>query len=237
MLFEVLFTGLHEHGKNENYYYINQHTSSVTLMSNQKDIHVLFDTGSFYHRQKVVDGLKKHGLTPADITHVLMTHSHMDHTANCTMFENAETHINRSMLNHQDGICKIYPDLHGKPLPLNIEIFPSRGHTDDHVSYFINFDGKRYCIAGDAIREDHFLKSPPSYFNFEKRFQFLESARHIFESCDVIIPGHYKIIEGDYKDKLYQKLLMHQRHMFNKLKPLDKLKYITRKFRTKKSSK
>ena len=237
MLFDVLFTGLHDHDKNEQYYYITPHTSSVSLLTNQKDVHILFDTGSFFHRQKVVDGLKKHGLRPSDITHVLMTHSHMDHTANCTMFENAETHINRSMLDHKDGICKIYPDLHKKPLPLDVEVFPTRGHTDDHVSYFINFEGKRYCIAGDAIREDHFLNSPPAYFNFEQRFQFLESARHIFESCDVIIPGHYQIIEGEYKDKLYRKLLTHQRHMFNKLKPLDKLKYVTRKFRRKKSSK
>ena len=237
MIFDVLFTGLHEHGKNGDYYYIKHHTSSVTLYSNQKDTHILIDTGSFFHRQKVIDGLAKHNLKPSDITHVLMTHSHMDHTANCTMFENAETHINRSMLDHKDGICKIYPDLHDKQLPLDVEVFPSRGHTDDHVSYFVNFQGKRYCIAGDAIREDHFLKAPPEYFGFHQKFQFLESARHIFESCDVIIPGHYDIIEGDYKEKLYKKLLVHEKHMFNKLSVKDKIKYVTRKFRTKKSSK
>ena len=55
MIFDVLFTGLHDHGRNGDYYYIKQHTSSVTLYSNQKDTHILIDTGSFFHRQKVVE--------------------------------------------------------------------------------------------------------------------------------------------------------------------------------------
>ncbi|MBT6143166.1 MBL fold metallo-hydrolase [bacterium] len=237
MLLKVLLEGLHENGRTQDYYYIDPHTSSVTLISDGKGTNVLVDTGSFMYRPHLIEALAKEGLKPEEITHVLMTHGHMDHTSNCTAFVNTETHINRSMLHYHHGRCKIYPDMHAKPLPLGIEVFPSRGHTQDHVSYFINYQGKRYCMAGDAIREDYFLHAPPAYFEFEQRYQLLESARHIFESCDIIIPGHHKVIEGEFKQKLYNRLLELEKHMFNKLTIRDKLKMVTRKFKKRKLKK
>jgi len=91
--------------------------------------------------------------------------------------------------------------------PCGIEAVPTPGHTPDHVVYFFEVDGVRYCCAGDAVREDNIKAGAPEYYDDERRRQFLESARMIFENCDVIIPGHFKVIDGNLKDELYKRLL------------------------------
>ena len=200
MLFKIVFLGEHTNHDLGNKYAIAPLTSSVALLSDGVT-NVLFDTGSLAWQEKLISGLAEIGLTPDDITHVLLTHFHLDHTANCILFKNAEIHANRSLIKHKSGRAEIYVDLKQKPLPLGITVEPTPGHTDDHVSYFFNFDGIKYCMAGDAVREDLIESGGPHYMHGARKEQFLNSMRLIFNSCDVIIPGHFAIIEKENKKK------------------------------------
>ena len=49
----------------------------------------LIDAGSFGMRQLLIDGLRARGLAPQDVTDLLLTHSHHDHSVNWTMFTGA----------------------------------------------------------------------------------------------------------------------------------------------------
>jgi N-acyl homoserine lactone hydrolase len=49
----------------------------------------LVDTGSFGMRTMLLERLKKRGLKPSDVTDVLLTHSHHDHSVNWTLFRHA----------------------------------------------------------------------------------------------------------------------------------------------------
>ena len=49
----------------------------------------LIDVGSFGQRSLVIAQLARHGLTPKDVTDVLLTHSHYDHAINWTLFSHA----------------------------------------------------------------------------------------------------------------------------------------------------
>ena len=53
----------------------------------------LIDVGSFAQRKLVVDRLAVLGLAPADVTHVILTHSHWDHSVNWVMFPRARVTI------------------------------------------------------------------------------------------------------------------------------------------------
>lgn len=202
MEFHVLFTGQHTNHDHGGYYGIHPLTSSVSLLRHEDTV-VLFDTGSANYKNKLLESLEEHGLTPNDITHVMLTHFHLDHTANCNLFMNAEIHANRSYINHRTGEGFVYRDFDEKPLPLNVHCVATPGHTEDHVSYFFEYNDKVICIGGDAVREDTVREGgAPHYYNEERAKQFKESLKLIFDRADIIVPGHFDVIEGELKNEL-----------------------------------
>lgn len=205
MFFKVLLVGEHtNHDLGDGNYMIYPHTSSVSYLADG-EYKILFDTGSFAYSQKLLDELKAIDVAPEDITHVCITHFHTDHTSNANMFPNAEVHLSYSMVDHKTGKAYIEPEKE-KVLPLGIKCVPTPGHSPEHVAYFFEVDGVRYCVAGDAVREDNILEGGPGYYKDERKTEFLESAKMIFDNSDVIIPGHFKIIEGEFKKELREKL-------------------------------
>lgn len=225
MEFNLLFLGEHDSSESNRIYKISNHTSSVGLMTNHKDTYVLFDTGSIWAQDKLLTELEKRNIKPEQITHLALTHGHLDHVGNIGLFKNAMVHIYACHMDSKTGVTSLYKDMHEKPLPFGIEVFPSRGHTYEHVSYFFEYNGLRYCFAGDAVRENHFTDKVPEYYSFERRLRYLDSARHIFESCDVIIPGHFGVIEGEQKTFLYNNLLKQEEEILKRLSIFDKYKY------------
>jgi N-acyl homoserine lactone hydrolase len=62
--------------------------SSVVLLRRQGRV-ALIDCGTFSMRNLIIDGLAKRGLKPSDVTDLLLTHSHWDHSINWTLFRHA----------------------------------------------------------------------------------------------------------------------------------------------------
>jgi glyoxylase-like metal-dependent hydrolase (beta-lactamase superfamily II) len=62
--------------------------SSVVLLRRQGRV-ALIDCGTFSMRNLIIDGLARRGLKPADVTDLLLTHSHWDHSINWTLFRHA----------------------------------------------------------------------------------------------------------------------------------------------------
>jgi len=201
MYIKVLFEGEHV-GRmiSDGKYLIYPHTSSATLISDGKT-HVLVDTGAIIYKDKLLETLKLEGLTPDDITHVLLTHFHKDHSSNWLLFKTARVHVSDGYSENQDG--KTYLSFNGFPdMPLGIQAARTPGHTEDHVSYFIEIKGIRYCCAGDAVREDIVRQGIPSYLSDHAQINYRKSLKYIFENSDVIIPGHHGLIQGDTKNEL-----------------------------------
>src|SRR3954464_11355306 len=63
--------------------------STIALLRGHGRV-VLGDVGSFGQRQPLLDELARLGQSPADVTDVLLTHSHWDHSVNWVMFPRAQ---------------------------------------------------------------------------------------------------------------------------------------------------
>lgn len=200
-MIKVLFEGVHEEHWFTGYYEIHSLTSSVTLIQD-KGINVLIDTGSAAFKDILFKKLQEHSLKPEDVYYICNTHFHLDHTSNDIFFKNAEVFVGRSKLDYKTGVATIYNDASLMKYPCEIQMIHTPGHTFDHTSYLYEENGLRYVCAGDAIREDFIRqKIIPRVHEREK---YLESIRTIFDSADIIIPGHGRIIEGDLKKELYE---------------------------------
>lgn len=206
-MLKVLFTGNHENHYNDNglYYDIYPLYCAVTLIQ-ENDRNILIDTGFYSATDMLMDKLIENNLKPEDITDIINTHLHPDHVANNVLFKNA-TKYTPSGIAFPDGKARVYLDRSKITLPGTLEMLQTPGHTLSHCSVIYKWEGKTYVICGDAFRENWFDKDKPFFAeNFE---QAMQSIRKIFEIADIVIPGHYKILEGkdleDMKIKIEEK--------------------------------
>jgi N-acyl homoserine lactone hydrolase len=62
--------------------------STIALLRHGAHV-ALIDVGTFGHRSLLIKGLAARGLTPEDVTDVLLTHAHHDHAINWVLFPKA----------------------------------------------------------------------------------------------------------------------------------------------------
>ena len=94
----------------------------------------ILDTGGFAARRGIAAGLTAQGLTPADVTDLLLTHLHHDHCINWPMFPNATIHVETQELAWAENL----PD--GHPIVPEIAVRPLVAHAR-----------LRRFAAGDAV--------------------------------------------------------------------------------------
>jgi N-acyl homoserine lactone hydrolase len=130
----------------------------------------IVDVGSFGQRKLIQEQLKVHGLTPADVTDVILTHSHHDHSVNWVMFSKARIHIGAGELEwavkEPWGTTPV-PELYVRELaasPQLVQIKPGAevlpgiathhapGHTPGHLVFVIEGRERDIVMTGDAAK-------------------------------------------------------------------------------------
>jgi len=154
---------------------LEAHSSSTLVVCS--DLTIVVDTSSAEYRPKVLNGLKGRGIDPRQVSLVINTHTHHDHSSNNDLFPYAELLV------------------YDRRPPAEIElrpgvmIVPTPGHTRGSVSLFV-VSHRRYAIVGDAIpTQDNYLRWVPPGLNYDPE-EALRSMRRIVDFADVIIPGH-----------------------------------------------
>lgn len=194
--------------------------SSITLLS-QEDQNIIIDVGSFGVRKLLFQKLHEKGLTPSDITMVLLTHTHWDHSVNWNLFPNAtvvvgEVDMNWA-LNEPTGHSDV-PELYIKELDRSPqkrlvghleEIVPgiiahqTKGHTPGHLAYSVDNGDFDLVFSGDAAKNRAELLSR----NVDMTLNFADSQDSIDYLWDlwrkkkenIMVPGHdipMKLVDG-----------------------------------------
>ncbi|HBN07327.1 MAG TPA: hypothetical protein DD435_01335 [Cyanobacteria bacterium UBA8530] len=145
------------------------------------------DTG----RECLRGNLKKMGIAPESIKHLILTHLHLDHAGGAIDFPNAEVIVGKTEWeenNHLPGFIresiakrlKIVDLAKGKKyfsFDKSVDLFgddslvmvSTPGHTPGHSSLFLKFDsGKRFLLAGDVawIAENYLRPARKGWFRW-----------------------------------------------------------------------
>lgn len=172
----------------------------------------MVDCGAFGMRKTLQARLKERGLSPKDVTDLLLTHSHYDHSVNWTLFRQARIVIGQQemdwALNEPWGES-VVPELYVRELknwPTAVqvkegdEIFPGMtaydapGHTPGHLIFVLRGGAHDIIFTGDAAKNraelicgdtDATFDAAASRASIERIWEFWRA-----KPGSIVIPGH-----------------------------------------------
>lgn len=172
----------------------------------------LVDTGGFSMRTMLIKRLADRGLKPQDITDLLLTHSHHDHSVNWTLFQNARIVIGARELEWSLtvpwGIGPV-PELYMRELDTwpsvhkaaaGEEVFPgitahlAPGHTPGCLVFVLRAAERDVIFAGDAAKNRAELVSGATDMTYDAAVSkaSIESIWALWRKRpgSILVPGH-----------------------------------------------
>jgi N-acyl homoserine lactone hydrolase len=182
--------------------------SSVVLVTSAEGP-LLFDTGHYGNRPALLRGLARHGLAPADVPRVMLSHLHWDHSLNIDLFAGAEILVSRRELEyarapHPEDIYLpwgILEELQRHRVTLlegptelgpGLRAFPAPGHTPGLYALALETGERgRVVLASDAIKYPKEVMIGVGDLVLGTIETSRASIAAILAQADRIVPGHF----------------------------------------------
>jgi glyoxylase-like metal-dependent hydrolase (beta-lactamase superfamily II) len=157
-------------------------SGTVTLIIDG-DAVIVVDPGMVADRGALLAALAAHGPRPEDVTDVVFSHHHPDHTVNAALFPAARVHDHWAVYQGDRWLDR---DAHGAVLAPSVRLLRTPGHTGEDISTVASAaDGVYACTHAwwsAAGPEDDPLGTDAAA---------LKTSRELLLSlATVIIPGH-----------------------------------------------
>jgi N-acyl homoserine lactone hydrolase len=185
--------------------------STIALLQGQGRV-ALIDTGSFAQRGLIIERLAAHGLTPADVTDVLLTHAHWDHAVNWVAFSHARVHIGGGELawavREPWGTTPV-PELYvreldrspavrrivaGQTVLPQITALAAPGHTPGHMIFHLAGAERDVIFTGDAAKNRAELLSRTADMTYDPMVSraSIEAIWALWRARPetILVPGH-----------------------------------------------
>jgi glyoxylase-like metal-dependent hydrolase (beta-lactamase superfamily II) len=157
--------------------------STVSLIRDG-DIAVIVDPGLVRARSAILDPLAALGVAAGDVTDVVISHHHPDHTLNVALFPNARLHDQWAY--YRDDLW-VSRDAEGFSLSPDVTLMETPGHTVQDISTVVRTDrGVVVCThlwwMAEGPAEDPYAPDPTVLHEQRARVLALQPA--------LIVPGH-----------------------------------------------
>jgi glyoxylase-like metal-dependent hydrolase (beta-lactamase superfamily II) len=105
-------------------------SGTVTLIVDG-DAVIVVDPGMVADRRALLAALAAHSPCPEDVTDVVFSHHHPDHTVNAALFPNAKIHDHWAIYDRDRWLDR---DAHGAVLAPSVRLLRTPGHTSEDIS-------------------------------------------------------------------------------------------------------
>lgn len=113
------------------------HVGSSVAYAVEGDVHVIVDPGLVSAPGAILDPLRALGVAPEEITDVVFSHQHIDHTLNAALFPAARFHDYAAV--YQSDLWRD-DDADGRVLSDGIRLLRTPGHTAEDISTLVTTD-------------------------------------------------------------------------------------------------
>jgi glyoxylase-like metal-dependent hydrolase (beta-lactamase superfamily II) len=160
-----------------------QVASTCTLVR-EGDVVVVIDPGLAPSQESIIGPLRDHGLAPEDVTDVVISHHHPDHSLNVALFPRARVHDHWAIYDFSGRWDDV--DCEGRVLAPSIQLIRTAGHSAEDLSTVAGTpDGiavMTHLWWTDAgPREDPYAPDPAALHASRER---------VLGFADLIVPGH-----------------------------------------------
>ncbi len=156
--------------------------STITLITDG-DIAVVVDPGMVWSRPALISALAEHGVAPDDVTDVVFSHHHPDHTVNAALFPAARIHDYWAIY---DGDLWISREAEGFALSPSVRLIATPGHTDQDISTVASTPDGVYVCTHAWWSEQGPAQDPLA----SDQAALARSRGRILDIAAVVIPGH-----------------------------------------------
>jgi glyoxylase-like metal-dependent hydrolase (beta-lactamase superfamily II) len=168
----LLFTG-----------YVGERTASTVGFVLDGDRRVVIDPGMVPETRAIIDPLAELGFSPGDVTDVVLSHHHPDHTMNAALFPDARVHDHWA---YYRGDLWVDRPAEGFRLSPSVQLIETPGHSTQDITTLVSVPDGLVAFThlwwnADGPPEDPYATDPASLH--AERERVLGLAR-------LIVPGH-----------------------------------------------
>jgi glyoxylase-like metal-dependent hydrolase (beta-lactamase superfamily II) len=156
---------------------------STCSLVRDAELVIVVDPGMAERQSDILDPLRALRVKPGDVTDVILSHHHPDHTLNAALFPAARVHDHWAIYHGSrwDDV-----DAEGRELSPAVRLIRTPGHTDADISTVVGTpDGVLVCTHlwwTDSIPDEDPVATDPAALH--------ASRARVLAFADVVVPGH-----------------------------------------------
>lgn len=161
-----------------------------------------------------MDALKQLGYNPEQVTKILLTHKHADHSGELKSFPNAKIYVNADEMNavelqgldnlvpvsFTDGAYKNFPE--SQNIVPGVTLIKAKGHTNGNSIVIVENEGLYYMLHGDITYVDEALYENKLSVVFED----LSAARETLDRVREFVRNNPTVYCGTHTPQGYENL-------------------------------
>jgi glyoxylase-like metal-dependent hydrolase (beta-lactamase superfamily II) len=160
-----------------------QHVGSTVGLVRDGDLILVVDPGLVADRSALLASLGRLGVRPEDVTDVVVSHHHPDHTVNIALFPHARVHDHWAVY---EGDLWTSRDAHGLELSPSVRLLRTPGHTPEDISTLVGTADGVLAFTHAWWRPDGPVADP-----YAPDADVLAASRRLLlRVADTIVPGH-----------------------------------------------
>ena len=168
---DVLFAG-----------YASKRVAGTVSLIRDEDLVAIVDPGMVPHRSAILDPLQGLGVSPEEVTDVILSHHHPDHTVNIALFENARVHDVWAIYERDIWIDR---DADGAELSPGVRLMATPGHTAQDITTLV--DTSDGVVALTHLWWYASAESDPLAQDLGA---LLANRERVLKIASLIVPGH-----------------------------------------------
>ncbi len=159
------------------------HVAGTVSLVRDGDRVVVVDPGMVADRDLILGALRELGVRPEDVTDVVVSHHHLDHTVNIALFPMVPVHDFQSVI---DGDTFTRRAAEGTQLTPSIRLLATPGHTPQDVTTLVG-------TADDVVALTHLWwteQGPADDPYCTDREQLRQQRERVFDVATLIVCAH-----------------------------------------------